>query len=143
MTLLAAPGALTEIVRLRESPGGYDATGRWQPGAVVETTMLASVQPLGLANTETAGGAQYRNRLRAFVPYAQVSTTNPDGIMSGGDLLGWGGTSSLVDLDDAPLVAAFSDRKADRVLIDGADYVVEFSEAWPPGHVEAVLLREP
>ena len=121
MTLLAAPGALTEIVRLREAPGGYDNTGRWQPGAVVETTMHANVQPLGLADTETAGGAQLRDRLRVFV---------------------WGvGASSPVD-DDAPLVAAFSDRKADRVLIDGADYVVEFSESWP-GHTEAVLLREP
>ena len=78
------------------------------------------MQPLGLASAETGGGAQYRNRLRVFVPDARP----------------------LGDLDDAPLVAAFSDREADRVQIDGADFVVEFSEAWP-GHVEAVLLREP
>ena len=31
---------------------------------------------------------------------------------------------------------------ADRVQIDGADYVVEVSEAWG-SHTEAVLLREP
>ena len=116
---MAAAGA-TEIVRLREAPGVYDATGRWQPGAVVETVLLASVQPLGLTDTETVGGAQYRDRLRVFVPDARP----------------------LGDLDDAPLVGAFADRLADRVQIDGADYVVEFSESWP-GHTEAVLLREP
>ena len=149
MTLLATAGALTEITRLREAPGGYDDTGRWQPGEVTETTLLASVQPLGLIDAETAGGAQSRNRLRVFVPYVQVSTTNPDGIMSGddvlgwgADVLGWGGTSSLVDLNDAPLVAAFSDREADRVRLAAGVFVVESSEAWP-GHVEAVLFREP
>ena len=56
-------------------------------------------------------------------------------------VLRWGGASSLAD-DDAPLVAAFSDREADLVQIDGADYVVEVSEAWG-SHTEAVLLREP
>ena len=120
MTLLAAPGALTEIVRLRESPGGYDNTGRWQPGAVVETTLLASVQPLGLTDAETGGGAQLRNRLRVF-----VSDARP-----------------LGDLDDAPLIAAFVDREADRVRLAEGVFVVTASESWP-SHVEAILLREP
>ena len=79
------------------------------------------MQPLGLADAETAGGAQLRNRLRVFVPDAR----------------------SLVDLDDAPLVAAYDDREADRVRLGaGRTFVVESSMAWP-GHVEAVLLREP
>ena len=120
MTLLAAAGVMTEIVRLREAPGGYDDTGRWQPGEVTETTLLASVQPLGLADAETVGGAQLRDRRRVFVPDARP----------------------LGDLDDAPLVAAFSDREADRVRLAAGVFVVEFSESWP-GHVEAVLLREP
>ena len=149
MTLLATAGALTEITRLREAPGAYDDTGRWVPGAVTETTLVASVQPLGLTDAETAGGSQYRNRVKVFVPLLQVSTTNPDRIMWGtevlgwgADVLGWGGTSSLADLDDAPLVAAFSDREADRVRLTAGVFTVESSEAWP-GHVEAVLLREP
>ena len=124
---MAGAGTLTEIVRLREDPGGYDNTGRWQPGAVVETVLLAMVQPLGLTDAETAGGSQYRNRVKVFVPHA--------------DVLVWGGTGSLVD-DDAPLVAAFSDRGADLVQIGAVDYVVEVSEAWG-SHTEAVLLREP
>ena len=149
MTLLATAGALTEITRLREAPGAYDDTGRWVPGAVTETTLVASVQPLGLTDAETVGGAQYRNRYKAFVPHLQIVNMNPDRITWGtevlgwgADVLGWGGASSLADLDDAPLVAAFSDRGADRVEINGADYVVEVSESWG-SHTEAVLLREP
>ena len=146
---LAAVGALTKITRLRESPGAYDNTGRWQPGAVVETTMLASVQPLGISTAETAGGAQYQNRRRVFVPHGQASATNPDAITWGGallawgaDVLRWGGTSSPVDDDDAPLAAAHADSEADRVRLAAGVFVVVFSESWP-GHTEAVLLREP
>ena len=73
MTLLATAGALTEITRLREAPGAYDDTGRWVPGATTETTLVASVQPLGLTDAETAGGSQYRNRVKVFVPLLQVS----------------------------------------------------------------------
>ena len=66
--LLTTPGTLTEITRLREAPGAYDDTGRWQPGAVTETTLLASVQPLVLEGADLAGGVSLIERVKVYAP---------------------------------------------------------------------------
>lgn len=101
------------IVRLREAPGSHDPGG-WSPGPVTETTLAASVQPLGLSSLPGEPGDQYLDRLRVFV----------------------------ADPDD--LAAAFDDRRADRVrLTDGRVFKVQQSETWPGSHTEAMLIREP
>lgn len=101
------------VVRLREAPGSYNSGG-WSPGAVTETTMAASVQPLGLSSLPGEIGDQLLDRLRVFVA------------------------------DPHDLAAAFDDRRADRVrLADGRVFKVQQSETWPGSHTEAVLIREP
>ena len=108
---------LTRITRRREAPGSY-IDGVWAAGAITETTLLASVQPLGLSDDPTEVGDQYRDRRKVFV---ECDFVECDG--------------------ESPLSAAYEDRRADRVLILGVDYVVEESMRWPT-HVEAVVLRE-
>ena len=103
------------IVRLRAAGGSRDAAGRWTPGEVTETTLGASVQPLGLSDDPTEAGDQYRDRLRVFTPWRA----------------------------DVPLQAAIDDGDGDRVRYDGAVFKVTETEAWPGSHVQAELLREP
>ena len=143
--------ALAPVTRLREAPGAFDGTGRWVPGAVTETTLYASVQPLGLEDDPTEGGDQYRDRLRAFVPYLERTAQTVDALGWGGDTLLWGaarltwvGSGGLAEADTAPLVAAVEGSGGDRVrLADGRTFKVTVTEAWPGSHVEAELLREP
>ena len=102
------------ITRRRRAPGGRSDLGEWVPGAVAETDLLASVQPLELEDVEAVRGTRLRDRLRVFIPQPHA------------------------------LIAAFGDREADRVLVDGAEYVVESSSTWSgnSAHTKAVLLRE-
>ena len=116
-------GALTRVTRRREAPGGYVA-GVWAPGAVTEAVLLASVQPLTLEDSDGVDGAQYRDRRKVYVGLLEVTA------------------EGFAEATAPPLAAAYEDRRADRVLIDGLDYVVESSMSWP-SHVEAVVLREP
>ena len=149
MTLLTTPGTLTEITRLREAPGVFDDTGRWQPGEVTETTMLASAQPLVLEGADLAGGVSLIERLKVYAPSVEYVAAHGDRLMWGGDVLAWGGdvvrwaaTGGLTDVDGPVLAAAFDDSEADRVRLgDGRTFVVESSMQWP-GHTEAVLLRQ-
>ena len=108
-----------EIVRRRQSAGDHDINGRWQPGEIVEAILPASVQPLNLADDDLAGGAQLVERLKIFCPVG----LEPSG-------------------DAQPLVAAFDDREADRVLYEGNEYVVVESRTWPNRHCRATMLRE-
>ena len=104
------------IVRLRAAEGSRSASGRWQPATATETTLRASVQPLGLSDDPTVGGDQYRDRLRVFTPWRA----------------------------DVPLQAAVENGDGDRVrLTDGRVFKVTEIEAWPASHVRAELLREP
>ena len=143
--------ALEPVTRLRGAPGSRDGTGRWTPGAVTETTLYASVQPLGLEDDPTEGGDQYRDRLRAFVPYLErtaqtvdVLGWGGDALLWGGDALTWVGSGGLAEADTAPLVAAVDGGGGDRVrLADGRIFKVTMTEAWPGSHVQAELLREP
>lgn len=149
MTLLAAAGALVEVVRLRESPGHRDDTGRFVAGATVETTLLASVQPLVLEDADLQGGASLIERVKAYAPSVEYVAVHGDRIRWGSDLLAWGAdvlrwaaTGGLADVDGPVLAAAYDDSEADRVRLgDGRTFVVESSMAWP-SHTEAVLLRQ-
>ena len=74
------------------------------------------MQPLGLSDDPTAGGDQYRDRMRVFAPWRS----------------------------DVPLAAAIEEGEGDRVrLTDGREFKVIETEAWPGSHVQAELLREP
>lgn len=99
------------ITRRRQAPGAFNDFGEWVPGATAETTMRASVQPLSLDDVDTAGGVQSVERLKVYVP------------------------------QPAALAAAFDDREADRVLVNGLDYVVEESRSWRGSHTRATILR--
>ena len=138
---------LDEIVRLREAPGRYVA-GVWQPGDTTETTLLASVQPLELEDSDFVGGVQLRDRLKVYAPNLEVAAAHGDRLMWGDDVLLWGSgllrwnaVGGLTDAAAPVLEAAFDDSGADRVRVNGQVFVVESSMSWP-SHTEAVLLRE-
>ena len=100
------------ITRKREAPGDYDNDGEYVAGAVTETTLRASVQPLTLEDVDSVDGSRLVNRCKVYVP-----------------------------LPDA-LRAAADDANADRVVVDGVAFVVEESMSWRRSHTKAVLLRE-
>ena len=100
------------ITRRRQGPGERNRFGEFEPGAVVETELPASIQPLANEDLDVVEGSRLIERFKVFVP-------SPDA-----------------------LVAAFDDRQADAVLWDGREFVVEESRSWPGGHTRATLLRE-
>ena len=100
------------ITRRRQAPGGRDSFGEFQPGAIVETEMKESVQPLAIEDKDLEEGARLSEKMKVYLPVQNA------------------------------LVAAFGDRQADKVLYDGIEYVVEESRSWPGGHTRATLLRE-
>lgn len=99
------------ITRRRQAPGSRNDSGEWVPGATVETELRASVQPLALDDADVVAGSQLVERLRCYVPGADT------------------------------LLAAFDDREADRVVVDGREFVVERSESWL-NHTKATILRQ-
>ncbi len=111
---LAARRFPDTITRRRRAPGERNGLGEWVPGAVTETDLRASVQPLKLEDADLEGGVRLQERLKVYIPQPHA------------------------------LIAAFGDREADRVLVDGAEYVTESSSTWigNSAHTKAVLLRE-
>jgi len=100
------------IVRRRQASGYRNDLGVWVPGAVTETELLASVQPLDLSAAALESGSPLQERLKVYVP------------------------------EPGALAAAFDDRGADRVRYAGAEYTVIESRSWPGGHTRATLLRQ-
>ena len=96
------------ITRRREAPGSYVA-GEWAAGAITETALAASVQPLVLEDSDFVGGAQLSDRRKVFVEGASA------------------------------LVAAFDGANADLVVIDHEVFVVEESMSWPDHTEAVVL----
>ena len=99
------------ITRKRQAPGDYNDFGEFEPGSVQETVLRANVQPVSLEEKDAAEGDRLDQRLRVYVP-------QPDA-----------------------LIAAFEDRQADAVLVDGVEYTVERSRSWRGSHTRATLLR--
>ena len=95
----------------RRQEPGRYVLGEWVPGAVTETTFAASVQPLNLEDTDFAGGALAEDRRKIYVPA------------------------------EGALLAAFGNREADKVVIDGVEFIVDESQSWRD-HTKAVLTRE-
>ena len=99
------------ITRLRETPADRNSAGEYVEGATVEINFPASVQPMSLTDADIAGGASLVERYKIYVPEADA------------------------------LRAAFDDSTADRVMIDGREFVVEESRSWAGSHTRATILR--
>lgn len=105
-------GFTDTIVRRRQMPGERNSYGEFVPGAVIDTELRASVQPLSVEDLDLVEGARLSERLKVFVP-------QPDA-----------------------LAAAFDDGCADQVVLGQKTYVVEESRSWASSHTRAILLRE-
>ncbi|WP_419166406.1 hypothetical protein [Candidatus Palauibacter sp.] len=114
MSHLAARRFPDTVTRRRRGEPSRNEHGEYVPGQVTETALRASVQPLSLEDADMQGGVQVSHRLNCYVP-------------------GAGELQAAVG-DDAP---------ADRVIVDGEEFVVETSQSWRGSHTRAVLLREP
>ncbi|MCY4658613.1 MAG: hypothetical protein OXF93_02190 [Acidobacteria bacterium] len=100
------------ITRRRRGADTFNDFGELVPGSVTETTLRASVQPMTLEDSDFAGGVSVSERRSVYVPAA------------------------------AALSAAFEDRGADVVVVDGDTFIVESSQSWRGSHTRAILLRE-
>ena len=96
---LAARRFPDRIVRRRQGPGTRVA-GRYVEGAVTETPLRASVQPVAVEDVLQEGGERLSDRRRIYVP----------------------GRSQLR--------AAADDSEADTVVIEGEAFAVVEAEAW-------------
>ena len=100
------------ITRKRQTPGTRNRFGEFVPGEVTTTELRASVQPISLEDEDVLEGSRLLERLKVYVP-------EPDA-----------------------LIAAFGNRQADKVDVDGGvDFVVEQSKSWRGSHTRAILLR--
>ena len=99
------------ITRKRQLPGEYNDFGEFEPGAVEEVELRANVQPLDTEEDTALEGARLDQRLKVFVPAAGA------------------------------LAPAFESAEADKVLVDGIEFVVEKSRDWRDSHTRAILLR--
>lgn len=132
-----------EIVRRRQSAGGRNQYGEFEPGTIIESVLPASVQPIVLEDVEGEafrGGDRLIKRLEIYVPSGisrlvskpDPITWNGDALLWNGAALVWGGFSDVFTRDDSPaLLAAFGDRGADLVQFGGEVFSVSESRTWP------------
>ncbi len=137
------------IIRRRALPGTRNEFGEFVDGAVRETELRANVQPLSIKDADFVGGAQTEERLKVYVPSAEVETIiESDTLTWNGEKLAWGDAPlswGTVLQDEAPgvaLRAAFDDSTADNVVVGAFTFVIEESRYWPRSHTRAILLRE-
>ena len=101
MTRLASRRRFPDSITRRRMAAGYrDEHGEWVPGGAVDVTFAATVQPLGVADSELVGGAQLSDRRVVYIP------------------------------EPGALEAAFDEQVADHVIGDGMDFVVTDSWSW-------------
>ncbi|MDE0052601.1 MAG: hypothetical protein OXO52_22695 [Rhodospirillales bacterium] len=140
------------ITRKRTAPGGYER-GQYVEGAVTETTLRASVQPLAIEDSDFVGGAQLVERLKVYVPQLDALLAAFDICLPDADP---GRAAALDDLVERSLLSAAAADEfriggsredetqvafpADDVVYRLAEYVVEESRPWS-GHTRAIVLR--
>ena len=135
------------ITRRREMPGHRDDFGAWRPGQSMDVELRASVQPLDLTDSELVGGDQLVHRLNVYVlpRRERISTVaatllyNGDAVTIAGDAITLFAGFEIADRH--ALAAAFEAAGADRVIVEGAVFVVEESRTWR-SFTRATLLRE-
>ena len=137
------------VTRRRTMPGAPNEFGEWIEGAVRETLLQASVQPLAVEDADFVGGSQLQARAKIYVPAAEVETIiESDTLTWGGEPLEWAraplswGRIIQVEAPGQALRAAFEDSVADRVDVGGVEFIVEESRFWPRSHTRATVLRE-
>ena len=135
------------IVRRRSLPGMRDGFGEWVPGQSLDVSLRASIQPLALTDAELAGGDQLVHRLKCYVlPRRERISTAVATVLYSGDPLTFRGDpltlfAGFEIADRHALAAAFEAAGADKVIVDGAVFVVEESRTWR-SFSRATLLRE-
>ena len=128
-------------------PGHRDSFGGWVPGQTMDEKLRASVQPLALTDADVEGGVQLQHRIKCFVlPRRERIALERSVLLFNGDALTLRGDPLLFFAgfevsDRHALAAAFEQAGADKVIIDGAVFVVEESRTWP-NYTRATLLRE-
>ena len=124
-----------------------DSFGEWQAGRFMDAELRASVQPLKLEDAELSGGDQLQHRLKVFVlPRRERISTAAATLLWNGDPLTLGGDpltlyAGFEIADRHALAAAFEQAGADRVIVDGAEFVVLESRTWR-SFTRATLFRE-
>ena len=135
------------LLRRRETPGHRDGLGVWIPGAVIDTELRASVQPIQVDDSENEGGSQFRERLRCFVlPHrSRVAPASAALRLMGADLTLRGAritlNSGLSVTDRHAAAASFVEAGADRCKYLGVWFVVQSSVTWYR-YTRAILLLE-
>ena len=135
------------IVRRRELPGVRNSFGEWVAGQTMDEELRASVQPLALADAELEAGNQLVHRLKLFVlPRREKISTAVATLLYDGDPVSFRGDpltlfAGFEVADRHALAAAFEAAGADRVIVEGAVYVVQESRTWK-NFTRATLLRE-
>ena len=137
------------ITRRRTMPGGANEFGEFISGAIRETLLQASIQPMAIEDKDFVGGSQLQARVKIYVASAEVELIiEQDTLLWNGEPLTWAAAplswGKIVQNESpgAALRAAFEDSVADRVIVDGAEYVVEESRFWARSHTRATVLRE-
>ena len=124
-----------------------DSFGEWVPGRSMDVELRASVQPLALTDAELAGGDQLVHRLKCYVlPRRERVSTSRATVLYNGDPLTFRGDpltlyAGFEVADRHALAAAFEAAGADKVIVEGAVFVVEESRTWR-SFTRATLLRE-
>ena len=135
------------IVRRRELPGRRDSFGEWIAGQSMDEDLRASIQPLKLEDVDLEAGAQLAQRLKVFVlPRREKIATSRATLLYNGDPLTFRGDpltlfAGFEISDRHALAAAFEAAGADKVIVEGAVFVVEESRTWR-SFTRATLLRE-
>ena len=136
------------ITRKRALPGMYNQFGEYVESAIRSTVFRCLVQPMALGDEDIADGVMLTERLKIYIPTGEGGAIiTLDTFTWGTDVFKWGedtfrGQSrEAVNEAGALLRAAFEDSVADRVDIDGRDFVIEESRSWPT-HTRATALRQ-
>ena len=135
------------ITRRRELPGMRNSFGEWTPGRSMDEALRASIQPLSLADAELEIGSQLVHRLKVYVlPRREKVSTAVATLLYNGDPLTFRGDpltlyAGFEVADQHALAAAFEAAGADKVIVEGAVFVVEESRTWR-SFTRATLLRE-
>ena len=138
------------ITRRRQLPGMRNEYGEFIEGAIEETVLQGSLQPLSAEDKEVEGGAMVSDKLVVYAlnvepgraTLADEITWNGMAIRWGDDTLLWEGPATMVV--PGPVLASgfFAELEADRVLIGSEEYEVVEVKNWPGQYCRAVILRE-
>ena len=138
------------ITRRRQASGTRNRAGEWVPGAVEETELRASVQPLKLEDVDMEDGSRLSEMLKVYTPAHEsllaaadycLPENDPERSLAIDDLVRRGivtvqDGADLKDGEETQL--AFG---ADQIVWLGQVFTVLESRSWPGGHTRATIIR--